>query len=154
MKYLRITICFVLILFLYGVSEWQTTASSDSLKSDSLKVIHSIVCPKCGTENLAKAHFCMHCGERLQEGKLKEGAEGDPNRTRVFIMPTGETLRKERGYFGSYEILYTELAYGLAPNFMLSGGMTLIPGGLVLCDINSVTFFGSHTALSQGLSPL
>ncbi|MEW6687225.1 MAG: AAA family ATPase [Candidatus Edwardsbacteria bacterium] len=25
---------------------------------------------------------------------------------------------------------------------------------LVLCDINSVTFFGSHTALSQGLSPL
>ncbi|MBI4723309.1 MAG: hypothetical protein HY769_10030 [Candidatus Stahlbacteria bacterium] len=58
--------------------------------------------------------------------KLK-GFRADPNKSRLFIMPTGNTLRKGERYFADYELFFVWTAYGLTNNFMIDFGFTLIP---------------------------
>ena len=52
----------------------------------------------------------------------------DPNNTRLFLGPTGRTLKKGRGYFSAYEIFFPSLGYGINDYITMAGGMTLFPG--------------------------
>ena len=59
---------------------------------------------------------------------LKPGVfQPDPNRSRLFIMPTGNTIRKGQKYLADYELFFVWLAYGMTNNFMADFGFTLIP---------------------------
>lgn len=51
----------------------------------------------------------------------------DPNKTRLFIMPTGETLKKGERYFADYELFLVWFSQGLTDRVMLSAGFTLFP---------------------------
>jgi hypothetical protein len=51
----------------------------------------------------------------------------DPNRSRLFLMPTGNTLQKGENYFADYELVFVWLARGFTSNFMLDFGFTLLP---------------------------
>ena len=51
----------------------------------------------------------------------------DPNRTRLFIMPTGNTLNNGQKYFADYELVFTWFGIGITNNFMIDFGVTLIP---------------------------
>ncbi|HGY56930.1 MAG TPA: hypothetical protein ENK44_14575 [Caldithrix abyssi] len=63
-------------------------------------------------------------------GQIKSGAywHDDPNNTRLFLGPTGRTLKKGRGYFSAYEIFFPTFGYGISDYISLAGGVTLIPG--------------------------
>ena len=57
----------------------------------------------------------------------------DPNTTRLFIMPTGQTLKKGRSYIANYELFLFWFSTGLADNLMVSFGGTIfpVPGAMV-----------------------
>ena len=63
-------------------------------------------------------------------GTVKNGQfwPADPNRTRLFLAPTGKSLKAGQGYFAAYEIFFPFAAVGITDNFILAGGMSLIPG--------------------------
>ena len=70
-------------------------------------------------------------GWRLQAGGTLPGgryARRDPGRTRLFLAPTARTLPRGEGYVGDYYVFFPVAGYGIADRFMLSGGMSLIPG--------------------------
>jgi len=116
------------------------------LKADSAAVADSLVkknymlCPKCGRANLTQANYCIYCGEPLKKGLKRtpeeipreeaQGKQEDPNSTRLFIVPTGETLKKRTGYFGDIDIFFLQGGIGLTENFTLFGASTLFPGNL------------------------
>jgi hypothetical protein len=52
----------------------------------------------------------------------------NPNRTRMFIGPTGRTLRKGEGYFADIYLFFPGVAYGLTDNITIGGGMSIFPG--------------------------
>lgn len=52
----------------------------------------------------------------------------NPNRTRLLIGPTARTLKAGKGYFYDLWIFFPGLAYGVTNNFMISGGVSIIPG--------------------------
>jgi hypothetical protein len=52
----------------------------------------------------------------------------NPNRTRLLIGPTSRTLRAGKGYFYDLWIFFPGAAYGITKNFMISGGVSIIPG--------------------------
>ena len=52
----------------------------------------------------------------------------NPNRTRLLFGPTGRTLKAGDGYFFDLWIFFPGLAYGITDNFMISGGVSIIPG--------------------------
>ena len=52
----------------------------------------------------------------------------NPNRTRLLIGPTSRTLAAGKGYFYDLWIFFPGAAYGITKNFMISGGISVIPG--------------------------
>ena len=52
----------------------------------------------------------------------------DPNKTRLFLAPTGKSLKAGTGYFSVNELLFPMIAYGITDFFSVAGGMTIIPG--------------------------
>lgn len=52
----------------------------------------------------------------------------DPNRTRLFFAPTARPLPKGQGYFADYYLFFPFVAYGVERGFILSGGISLLPG--------------------------
>jgi len=137
----------VLSVLILGANGWGQ--ERDSLKpapdsvapGDTIRKIQYVPCPKCGLANYQEANFCIYCGEPLKQGlvrKVEEKPEGpkkerdDPASTRLFIVPTGETLKKGTKYFGDSEIFLLQGGVGLSDAFTLFGGSTLIPGNLDL----------------------
>lgn len=61
---------------------------------------------------------------------LKDGMYGkpDPNDVRLFFAPTGRTLRKGESQLSDFYIFFPAAAVGVTDNFMLAGGVSLIPG--------------------------
>ncbi len=135
----------LLSLLIVGASAWGQ--ERDSLKpapdsvapGDTIRKIQYVPCPKCGRANYEEANYCIYCGEPIKQGlvrKVEEKPEGpkkerdDPASTRLFIVPTGETLKKGKGYFGDSEIFLLQGGVGLADAFTLFGGSTIIPGNL------------------------
>jgi hypothetical protein len=52
----------------------------------------------------------------------------DPNLSRLFLAPTGRTLRGGDGYFSDYYLFFPVVGYGIVDRVMLSAGMTIVPG--------------------------
>ncbi|MFZ4619453.1 MAG: hypothetical protein ACOYNS_02765 [Bacteroidota bacterium] len=52
----------------------------------------------------------------------------DPNRTRLFLMPTARPIGAGQGYFSAYELFFPTIAMGIGGNISVAGGMSLIPG--------------------------
>ncbi|MBN2225722.1 MAG: hypothetical protein JW763_00005 [candidate division Zixibacteria bacterium] len=52
----------------------------------------------------------------------------NPNRTRLYVGPTGRCLRKGEGYFSDMLIFFPSVSYGLTDNVTIGGGMSLVPG--------------------------
>ncbi len=52
----------------------------------------------------------------------------NPNRTRLFLGPTGRTLRQGEGYFSDVLVFFPGIAYGLTDNISIGGGVSLFPG--------------------------
>lgn len=68
----------------------------------------------------------------LETVYLSKTKKGDwwfenPNRTRLYFMPTGRMLRKGDGYFSDYYLFFPGFATGITDNFTLGGGMSLFP---------------------------
>jgi ribosomal protein L37E len=141
------TILVFLILFcLLGVASG-LAQMPDTLKpkadsaaaGDTLAKKNYVLCPKCGRANYPEANYCIHCGEPFKQGLVRKVEEkpqetkkekDDPAYTRLFIVPTGETLKRRTGYFGDSEIFVLQGGVGLADAFTLFGGSTIFPGKL------------------------
>jgi hypothetical protein len=52
----------------------------------------------------------------------------NPNRTRLYMGPTGRCLRQGEGYFTDVYLFFPGFAYGLTDNFSIGGGVSLFPG--------------------------
>lgn len=52
----------------------------------------------------------------------------DPNRSRLFLSPTGRNLKAGTGYFSVNELLFPIIAFGLHDYVTIAGGMSLLPG--------------------------
>lgn len=52
----------------------------------------------------------------------------NPNRTRLYIAPTGRMLESREGYFAVADLFFPSFAFGLTDFFTIGGGMTLFPG--------------------------
>jgi hypothetical protein len=52
----------------------------------------------------------------------------NPNRTRMYITPTGRMLRSGEGYFSDSYIFFPGFAYGITDNITIGGGFSLFPG--------------------------
>jgi len=110
----------------------------DSAAGDTLAKKNYVLCPKCGRANLPEANYCIYCGEPLKKGLVRKvevkpetpKQRGDPHCTRLFIVPTAETLKKGTGYLGDAEIFFLQGGIGLVEGLTLFGGSTLIPGNI------------------------
>lgn len=51
----------------------------------------------------------------------------DPNRTRLFFVPTARSLKSGEGYFSDYMVFFPFLAFGITDFASISGGISLIP---------------------------
>lgn len=52
----------------------------------------------------------------------------DPNKSRLFLAPTGRNLKGGTGYFSVNELLFPIIAFGITDYFTLAGGISLVPG--------------------------
>ncbi len=52
----------------------------------------------------------------------------NPNRTRMFIGPTGRMQPKGTGYFSDTYLFFPSVGYGFTSNFSLGAGMSIFPG--------------------------
>lgn len=140
--------------------------ADSSAVADSLVKKNYVICPRCGRTNPPEANYCINCGEPLKKGlkrtteeKPREEAQGngeDPNTTRLFIVPTAETLKRKTGYFGDMDIFLLQGGVGLAEGITLFGASTLIPGNLdwqVVAGGPKVRFFkkGNTSAAIGGI---
>jgi hypothetical protein len=53
----------------------------------------------------------------------------DPNPTRLFFAPTARSLPAGGGHFGSYEVVFPNIQFGLTNRFSIGGGTFLVFGG-------------------------
>jgi len=71
--------------------------------------------------------------EEIREVKSSSFKKGgywfpNPNRTRLYIAPTGRMLNSREGFFADADLFFPSFAYGLTDFITIGGGMTLIPG--------------------------
>jgi len=68
--------------------------------------------------------------KEIDESRIKKGGYWfpNPNRNRLYMWPTGRSLRKGQGYFGDIYIFFPSVAYGFTDNFSIEAGLTLFPG--------------------------
>ncbi len=52
----------------------------------------------------------------------------NPNQTRLYVSPTGRSLKKGQGYFSDILIFFPSIAIGVTDNISLGGGVSIIPG--------------------------
>lgn len=64
----------------------------------------------------------------VQDTSKKQLRAVDPNRTRLFLMPTARPIGSGRGYFSAYELFFPTIALGIGNSLSVAGGMSLIPG--------------------------
>lgn len=68
--------------------------------------------------------------KEVDKSRIRSGKHWfpDPNRSRLFLWPTGRTLDKGQGYFGDIYLFLPSVAYGVTNNFSVEGGLSLFPG--------------------------
>jgi len=67
---------------------------------------------------------------RPREGRVTAAGpqQADLNNTRLFVGPTARTLPQGRGYFADYYIFFPVVGAGVSDQFMMSGGVSILPG--------------------------
>jgi hypothetical protein len=62
--------------------------------------------------------------------RIKNGKHwfANPNQSRLFLWPTGRTLKKGQGYFGDIYIFLPSVAIGITDQFTFEAGLSLFPG--------------------------
>ncbi len=65
----------------------------------------------------------------ISSSSIKDGEYWfpNPNRSRLMFGPTARSLNKGEGYFYDVWVFFPGLAYGITDNFMISGGVSIIP---------------------------
>jgi hypothetical protein len=58
---------------------------------------------------------------------IKKTQTLDPNRTRLFLMPTARPIGGGQGYFSAYELFFPTLAFGISNAVSIAGGMSIFP---------------------------
>lgn len=79
----------------------------------------------------------------VHKGKF---VKNDPNKTRLFFVPTARTLNKGDGYFAAYEIFFPFLTYGITDYLTISGGLSLLPGNPLE---NQIKYFASKIRITN-----
>jgi hypothetical protein len=85
----------------------------------------------------------------VEKSEIKNGKHwfANPNRSRLFLWPTGRTLKKGQGYFGDIYIFLPSVAFGVTDQFTIEGGMSLFPGlGLDNQLLYAMPRLGFHAA--------
>ena len=67
--------------------------------------------------------------------------QSDKN-TRLFLGPTGYTLRKKEGVLADYLFIFPYLSYGITDHITLGGGLTLLPTSDSLNPFKPAFYFG------------
>lgn len=67
--------------------------------------------------------------------------QSDKN-TRLFLGPTGYTLRKKEGILADYLFIFPYLSYGITDHITLGGGLTLLPTSDSLNPFKPAFYFG------------
>ena len=141
-KVLVFLILFCLLGVASGLAQMPDTLkpkADSAAAGDTLAKKNYALCPKCGRANLPEANYCIYCGKPFKQGLVRKVEEktqetkkdkDDPAYTRLFIVPTAETLKRGTGYFGDLDIFLLQGGVGLAEGFTLFGASTLIPGNI------------------------
>ncbi len=68
--------------------------------------------------------------KEVEDESFREGKYWfpNPNRTRLYIAPTGRMLNKGQGYIYDTWLFLVGAAYGLTDNITISGGISIFPG--------------------------
>lgn len=68
--------------------------------------------------------------KEVPSSSIKEGQYWfpNPNRTRLYLGPSGRCLRQGEGYFTDVYLFFPGVAYGFTDNFSIGAGMSLFPG--------------------------
>jgi hypothetical protein len=64
----------------------------------------------------------------ISKDSAQRGTIIDPNRTRLFLMPTARPIGSGNGYFSAYEVFFPTLAFGIGNIVSVAGGMSIFPG--------------------------
>jgi len=72
--------------------------------------------------------------------------QSDKN-TRLFLGPTGYTLRKKEGVLADYWFIFPYLSYGITDHITLGGGLTLLPTSDSLNPFKPAYYFGPKLKL-------
>lgn len=91
----------------------------------------------------------------VEKTEIKNGRHWfpNPNRSRLFLWPTGRTLRKGQGYIGDIYIFLPSVAVGVTDRFTLEVGMSLFPGlGIDNQLLYAVPKIGFHAAPAVDVS--
>ncbi len=78
-------------------------------------------------EHMTREEFNQLLEKIREKGEMPAQKEAQAKDTRLFLMPTANTLDKGRGCFADYELFFLERAWGLSDKLMLSGGLSLFP---------------------------
>jgi len=110
--------------------------SSPEIKNSSFEnnihglVLKEISYPRLGEKEESNVFF-RNVIDVLSEGRGPEFVAkiSDPNTTRLFVLPTGETLKKGEAYFADYELFLLQFGFGVTDWIQIGGQMTAIPYG-------------------------
>lgn len=83
---------------------------------------------------------------QIASGKVVGGEfwPEDPHATRLFLAPTGRTIRAGQGYFGVHELILPFVSIGISDRFSLAGGAPVLIG-----DASVVYLAPKFTIVSQ-----
>ncbi|MCL4511188.1 MAG: hypothetical protein M1470_08990 [Bacteroidetes bacterium] len=80
-----------------------------------------------GTVKIPRDKVTRIVEENAKTEKAASVVVKDPNETRAFIMPTGNTLAAGKAYVGDYELFFFTAAVGVTNWLMVNGGFLLLP---------------------------
>jgi hypothetical protein len=147
-----------LLLFLFGVASFATTARPTAAQTDSSRAPAANAAPVMevrlsdgsvlyGTiERVAGDTFVLRTVSgvpmelRADQIKSQQRAAGsvvggeywpeDPNHTRLLFTSTGRALGKGQGYVSAYFLFFPMVAYGVTDRFTIAAGTPVIPGAI------------------------
>lgn len=83
---------------------------------------------KTGVMTLPKSNIVEI--KEIETSSMKKGAYWfpNPNRTRLYMAPTGRMLESGEGYFTDMYLFFPGVAFGITDFFTIGGGISLFPG--------------------------
>jgi len=106
-----------------------------------------------GTQLLVRDKDILSIDRPQETLRHNRFGQQDPNAVRLFFAPTGRTLRKGEGQLSDFYVFFPGAALGITDNFMLAGGISLIPetNQLIYAAPKFNFFHGDKTDLAAGV---